>query len=139
MKDLIWKKQDKATDADPAIMDFLAGDDVKLDRELLLFDLTASAAHARGLAQAGILDDGELNQLLNSMEQLVQDVRNGTRVLDSRYEDGHSAIESWLTEMLGDLGGKGGGPAYIHKPENQLELAASGRFHRRASSHRIRN
>ncbi|MCW8925465.1 MAG: lyase family protein, partial [Xanthomonadales bacterium] len=106
MKDLIWKKQDLDADTDPAIMAFLAGEDVKLDRELLLFDLRASSAHARGLGQAGILDDDELVRLLESLQQLQREVRDGVRKLDSRYEDGHSAIESWLTEMLGELGGK---------------------------------
>ncbi len=87
-------------------MAFLAGEDVELDRELLLFDLQASSAHARGLRQAGILDDDELDRLLDSMKLLEQEVSDGVRELDSRFEDGHSAIESWLTEMLGELGGK---------------------------------
>jgi len=106
MKDLIWKKQDEAENTNTGVMTFLAGEDVRLDRELLLFDLKASSAHARGLAQAGILDDDELERLLGSMELLVQEVSNGDRVLDDRFEDGHSAIESWLTEILGDLGSK---------------------------------
>ncbi len=42
MKDLIWKKQGKGDDTDPAIMEFLAGEDVELDQELILFDLQAS-------------------------------------------------------------------------------------------------
>jgi argininosuccinate lyase len=106
MKDLIWKKLDEAENTNPDVMEFLAGEDVVLDRELLLFDLRASTAHARGLAQAGILDDDELGRIVDSMGMLEQQVREGTRVLDARYEDGHSAIESWLTEMLGELGGK---------------------------------
>jgi len=106
MKDLIWKKQGKGDAVDEAVMDFLAGEDVVLDRELLLFDIQASAAHAQGLAQAGILNDDELARIVDSMGLLEQQVQDGTRVLDARYEDGHSAIESWLTEMLGELGGK---------------------------------
>lgn len=106
MKDLIWKKQDKDADIDPEIMKFLAGEDVELDCELLLFDMQASAAHARGLNQVGILEDGELERLLDCIQRLQTEVCNGERKLDSRFEDGHSAIESWLTEILGDLGGK---------------------------------
>ena len=37
---------------------------------------------------------------------MAMDVANGTRQLDSQFEDGHSAIESWLTEMHGEAGGK---------------------------------
>ena len=106
MKDLIWKKHGKGESADPAIMAFLAGEDVELDRELLLFDIEASAAHVRGLQQIEILSATESGKLLGGLESIANDIRHGARKLDSRYEDGHSAIESWLTEMLGDIGGK---------------------------------
>lgn len=106
MKNLIWKKQGKGESIDPAIMDFLAGEDVELDQQLILFDLKASAAHVRGLQQIGILTDDECDCLLDGLQVIEQDLKNGTRKLDSRYEDGHSAIESWLTELHGDLGGK---------------------------------
>jgi len=106
MKDLIWKKQGKGESTDPAIMEFLAGEDVVLDQELLLFDLQASAAHVRGLQNAGILSEQESSCLLDGLSRIERDVSTGTRQLDSCFEDGHSAIESWLTEMLGDVGGK---------------------------------
>ena len=106
MKDLIWKKLGKGESADPAIMAFLAGEDVELDRELLLFDIEASAAHVRGLQQIEILSAIEAGKLLDGLESIANDIITGARELDSRYEDGHSAIESWLTEMLGDIGGK---------------------------------
>jgi len=106
MKDLIWKKQSKGEITDPAIMEFLAGEDVELDQALILFDLQASAAHVKGLKQIGILDDDESLRLLDGLKKIEDDLKQGERTLDSRFEDGHSAIESWLTEMLGDVGGK---------------------------------
>ena len=106
MKDLIWKKDGKGESADPAIMAFLAGEDVELDRQLLLFDIQASAAHVKGLQQIDILSPVEAGKLLDGLESIAKDIQEGSRELDSRYEDGHSAIESWLTEMLGDIGGK---------------------------------
>ena len=106
MKDLIWKKDGKGESADPAIMAFLAGEDVELDKQLLLFDIKASAAHVKGLRQIDILSAIEAGKLLDGLESIAKDIRDGARELDSRYEDGHSAIESWLTEMLGDIGGK---------------------------------
>ena len=106
MKDLIWKKQDKGDNTDPAIMDFLAGEDVELDQELIIFDLQASAAHVRGLQKIDILSDEEAIKLLDGLQVIKRDLHDGTRVLDSRFEDGHSAIESWLTELLGEIGGK---------------------------------
>lgn len=106
MKDLIWKKDGKGDSADPAIMAFLAGEDVELDKELLLFDIQASAAHIKGLQQIDILSAEEAGKLLDGLQTIAKDIRDGTRELDNRFEDGHSAIESWLTDMHGDIGGK---------------------------------
>src|SRR5690554_1651684 len=106
MKDPIWKKTDHNNQADPAIMAFLAGEDVELDRHLLLFDIKASAAHVSGLQQINILSEEEAGQLKRGLQQLQDEVAAGTRELDNSYEDGHSAIESWLTEMLGEVGAK---------------------------------
>jgi len=106
MKDPIWKKDDKGEDANPEVMAFLAGEDVELDKQLLIFDIQASAAHVRGLEQIEILSAEETSRLLDGLQSIEKDVLGGTRELDSRFEDGHSAIESWLTDMLGDIGGK---------------------------------
>ena len=106
MKDPIWKKSNNTDQADPAIMAFLAGEDVVLDKQLLLFDIKASAAHVSGLEKINILSEEEAAQLRNGLRQLEEEVAAGDRELDSSYEDGHSAIESWLTEMLGDAGAK---------------------------------
>ena len=106
MKDLIWKKDGNGESTDPAIMAFLAGEDVELDKELLLFDIQASAAHVKGLQEIDILSADESGKLLDGLWVIGKEVREGVRNLDSSFEDGHSAIEFWLTEMLGEIGGK---------------------------------
>lgn len=106
MKDLIWKKAGKGESADPAVMAFMAGEDVQLDKQLLLFDIRASAAHARGLERINILSVAESESLQQALKQIEDDILAGNRELDASFEDGHSAIESWLTEMLGDTGRK---------------------------------
>jgi argininosuccinate lyase len=102
MSDLLWQKPGVAVDA--RIQAFLAGDDVLLDREFFLHDITASAAHAEGLQRIGILTSDELDGLKRELALLADDFRNGDFVLDERFEDGHSAIEARLTERLGDAG-----------------------------------
>ena len=104
MADLLWQKPGVAVDAQ--IQTFLAGDDVILDREFFLHDIAASAAHAQGLQHIGILSADELAGLLRELEVLAQDFREGRFMLDTQYEDGHSAIEARLTERLGDAGRK---------------------------------
>jgi argininosuccinate lyase len=102
MADLLWQKPGVAVDA--RIQAFLAGDDVLLDREFFLHDITASAAHAEGLQRIGILTAEELDGLKRELVVLADDFRSGEFVLDECFEDGHSAIEARLTERLGDAG-----------------------------------
>ncbi|MBP1475107.1 argininosuccinate lyase [Frateuria sp. MAH-13] len=102
MSDLLWQKAGVETDA--RIMRFLAGNDVLLDREFFLHDITASKAHVEGLARIGVISTDEAAALERELDTLAQDFRSGAFVLDERYEDGHSAIEARLTERLGDAG-----------------------------------
>lgn len=105
MTDYIWKK-DSSSAVDERVMRFLAGDDVILDRELLPFDIRASQAHARGLARIEVLSHEQAEAMVASMDQLLAEFEAGQFTLDARFEDGHSAIESWLTEQLGEIGGR---------------------------------
>src|SRR4249919_3452767 len=104
VSELLWQKPGVAVNA--AIQEFLAGGDVILDREFFLFDIQASLAHAEGLQRIGILTANELGGLARELNALADDFRSGAFVLDTRYEDGHSAIEARLTERLGDTGRK---------------------------------
>ncbi len=104
MSSPIWNKAGVEIDAE--LMRFTAGEDVVLDRELFMHDIAASAAHARGLARIGLLSANECRQLESELAALADAFASGQFVLDERFEDGHSAIESWLTDKLGDLGRK---------------------------------
>jgi argininosuccinate lyase len=77
-----------------------------LDRELFPFDIRATAAHVRGLARIGILAETESDCLVALLNELLQEFEAGRFVLDERFEDGHSAIEMYLTEKAGDIGAK---------------------------------
>ena len=105
MKNTLWQDDDGAQ-IDQAIMEFMAGEDVVLDRELFPYDIQATAAHVRGLARIGILSADESDTLCQLLEQLKQDFAAGRFILDERFEDGHSAIEMFLTGKVGDSGAK---------------------------------
>lgn len=98
----LWQKDGIRIDA--KIMQFLAGDDVLLDREFFLHDITASKAHVEGLANIGVVSVEEAVALKRELDALAADFASGAFVLDERFEDGHSAIEARLTERLGDAG-----------------------------------
>lgn len=104
MSNLLWQKPGVAVDAD--IQAFLAGDDVRLDRQFIRHDIAASRAHAEGLQRIGILGDEELQGILRELDVLDDDIVAGRFVLDERYEDMHSAIEARLVERLGEAGKK---------------------------------
>jgi argininosuccinate lyase len=116
---LLWQVAGASTDA--AIMRFLAGEDVILDRELLPFDIEASRAHVAGLARIGLLTEGEAAALDAALAELEAEVEAGRFVLDARHEDGHSAIEAWLTEKLGDAGRR----VHTGRSRNDQVLVAS--------------
>jgi argininosuccinate lyase len=105
MSDYLWNKTGLES-PDDEVMAFLSGEDLVLDGTLLMFDIQASAAHANGLRLIGILSDEENQQLQGALETLAEQVHAGQRVLDAQFEDGHSALEAWLTEMLGPLGAR---------------------------------
>ncbi|MCS6803466.1 MAG: argininosuccinate lyase, partial [Chloroflexota bacterium] len=85
---------------------FLAGDDAQLDRAFLLEDIRASQVHARCLVRAGVLDEEEGERLVAELAAIAAEFEAGRLALDARFEDGHSALEAWLGERLGELGRK---------------------------------
>ena len=69
-------------------------------------DLTSSIAHARELARAGILSDGEGETIIATLTAIGADVASGIAVPAPQDEDVHTFLERLLVERLGALGGK---------------------------------
>jgi argininosuccinate lyase len=116
---VIWAKPGFEINA--AIQHFLAGDDIALDAVLLPYDIAASRAHAQGLARIGLLSDDEFSQISVQLARLDKLVAAGEFQLDARFEDGHSAIEWFLVEALGDAGRK----IHTGRSRNDQVLVAS--------------
>jgi argininosuccinate lyase len=79
---------------------------VQFDWRLAPYDLLASRAHARVLQRAGLLDEQELSAMLTALDDLDDAVRLGTFRPTIEDEDVHTALERYLLERLGSLGGK---------------------------------
>ncbi|MGI9518459.1 MAG: argininosuccinate lyase [Pirellulaceae bacterium] len=106
MTEYLWSKS-KSEDADlEKVQQFMSGADVVLDREIFLYDIRATAAHASGLQLIGVLTEAELEQIQSALDQLARRFESGEFRLEPPTEDGHSAIEFWLTEQLGPVGKK---------------------------------
>ena len=77
------------------------------DWRLARYDIAGSRAHARALAQAGLLDSGQLSGMLEALDRLEADVVAGIFVPEATDEDVHTALERGLIERAGDdLGGR---------------------------------
>jgi argininosuccinate lyase len=76
--------------------------DVRLWRE----DLAGSRAHAAELERIGVLSVQEHAAIDAALVRCGELFADGSFVLEPTDEDLHGAIERWLVEELGDLGGK---------------------------------
>ena len=88
----------------PAIVGFNAS--IGFDIELLEYDLTGSVVHARMLAHTGIITVTEAEKLVEGLEQIRLEYRNGQFNPTVDQEDVHFAVEHRLTELIGDTGKK---------------------------------
>jgi argininosuccinate lyase len=79
---------------------------VHFDWRLAPYDLLGSAAHARVLHRAGLLDEQELERMLGALDELRRQVADGSFRPRVEDEDVHTALERGLLERLGALGGK---------------------------------
>lgn len=131
MKKFVWQ-DDNGGSVDQAVMEFMAGEDVVLDRELFPFDIMATAAHVRGLSRIGIISPEESSTLCRLLDELRAAFKADEFILDERYEDGHSAIEMFLTEQVGDTGAK------VHTGRSRNDqVAVATRMYLRDSLHQL--
>ena len=122
-KNYLWSGDDNNT-IDAELMNFLAGEDIKLDRHLFIYDIKGTQAHIAGLTKAGILTGNEYRQLYDALNDLKALFMKQEFILDNSYEDCHSAIEFYLTQHLGELGKK----AHTGRSRNDQVLTCSRLF-----------
>ncbi len=100
------KLWDKGYDIDSWIESFTVGNDRQLDMLIARHDVEASMAHIRMLESIGLLTADELDRLLEGLQQIAQEIEEGTFQICDGIEDVHSQVEQLLTERLGDVGKK---------------------------------
>lgn len=100
------KLWDKGISIDKTIEAFTVGDDRAIDLHIASYDLQASLAHAKMLAQVEILDKNELKQVEHAIAELQKEVDAGAFKIEDDFEDVHSKIEFELTQRIGEAGKK---------------------------------
>ncbi len=104
------------------------------DRRLLTHELAASSAHARALANAGIVSSSELISILQGLQQIAENAAASPAFLeDSEAEDVHHFVEKSLVKLIGDTGYK------LHSGRSRNEqIATDLRLYVRACIDRLR-
>src|SRR5688572_18513984 len=77
---------------------------VDFDRRLAEFDIQGSLAHARMLANVGVIGRDDLAAIERAMAQILGEIRASTFDWSIEREDVHSNIEHRLTELVGEPG-----------------------------------
>ena len=100
------KLWEKSVDATEEIDRFTVGRDRELDLYLAKYDVLGSMAHITMLREIGLLEAGELENLLRELRDIYASCERGEFVIEEDVEDVHSQVELMLTRRLGDVGKK---------------------------------
>jgi argininosuccinate lyase len=79
---------------------------IRFDHRLYRHDIRASQAHARMLAEVGLLSAEEAGQIVAALDAIAGEIDRGEFAFSVELEDIHTHIEKALTDRLGDLGRK---------------------------------
>ncbi len=77
---------------------------IRFDCRMFEEDIKGSIAHATMLGACGIIDKTESDKIISGLENILNDIKNGSLEIDMQAEDIHTFIEGELTERLGQTG-----------------------------------
>ena len=77
---------------------------IHFDSRMFRQDIQGSMAHAAMLAARGIISEADADAIIPELENILQDIENGTLPIDMTAEDIHMFVEAELTKRLGDVG-----------------------------------
>jgi len=100
----IWQKDNIKLNS--LVEAYTIGNDPELDLELISYDCMASIAHAKMLGKIGILSQTEVAKLKTGLHKIIKLSEQGKFKIKKGDEDGHTAIENFLTEHYGLVGKK---------------------------------
>ena len=79
---------------------------ISFDRRLYRQDVAASQAHARMLAEVGLIGADEAARICAALDDIAAEIERGDFAFSVKLEDIHTHIERALIERLGDVGRK---------------------------------
>ena len=88
------------------VLRYTAGEDHLLDARLVSYDVKGSIAHAEMLAATGLISDDDCSAIRDGLNALAAGYEAGEWSISLVDEDVHTALESRLTENIGDAGAR---------------------------------
>ena len=82
------------------------GASLPVDRRMWAEDIKGSIAHARMLANQGVISEADADAIETGLSQIYREIRDGSFDFRIADEDIHMAIERTLTERIGPAGGR---------------------------------
>lgn len=79
---------------------------VSFDKELALYDIKGSIAHAKMLGRQGIIPKQDAEKIVEGLTQIEKEIKENKFTWKKELEDVHMNIEKALIEKIGDVGGK---------------------------------
>jgi argininosuccinate lyase len=79
---------------------------ISFDKRLYKYDILGSIAHAKMLAETGIIPKHSITQILSGLKQVEKDIDNGNFEFSSQLEDIHMHIENALIKKIGNEGAR---------------------------------
>jgi argininosuccinate lyase len=113
----LWEK---GLPLDERVLRYTAGEDHVLDARLVEYDVRGSIAHARMLAAQDYLSKEDCDAIVEGLEKLHADHEAGKWQISLEDEDVHTALETRLTAMIGEAGGR----VHLGRSRNDQVLTA---------------
>ena len=79
---------------------------ISFDQKFYKEDINGSMAHVKMLGKVGILTEQEVEAILKTLQEILEEVESGKLEITDEYEDIHSFVEANLIDRLGDTGKK---------------------------------
>jgi len=102
------------------VLRYTAGEDHLLDARLVPYDVRGSIAHAEMLAATDLISDADCTAIRDGLNALEASFAAGEWSISLEDEDVHTALESRLTNNIGDAGAR----LHLGRSRNDQVLAA---------------
>ncbi|EEP59942.1 argininosuccinate lyase [Sulfurihydrogenibium yellowstonense] len=79
---------------------------ISFDKELALYDIKGSIAHAKMLGKQGIIPQEDTEKIIKGLQEIEQEIKENKFIWKKEFEDVHMNIEKALTDKIGEAGGK---------------------------------